>query len=745
MIDKFRETFREEAEELLSQLEDVLLELETRPDDVELINAAFRAVHTIKGSAGMFGFEKAGRFTHDLENLLDACRSGLRAVDSRVIDLSLRARDKIRAMLAEADSSAPFDEEAQALMAEFRAAVEDGSQLSPPPGSGKAGSVKAGSVKAGSGTVGATSLSAGSGHGSSGADTGRTATMQPEATQTGADKPGFKAGTDETYRIVFEPAPEIFMNGTKVLKLIEELAELGTLSVVPAVEAIPPMDLLDPERCYVSWNAVLTTSSGINAIRDVFIFVEGASRVVIEHLDIPDEDGGRQKRVGEMLLERGLVRPEDLGEALKSQKRLGEVLLENKLLKPSDLESVLAEQAHIKHAQEHQHDTGAMSVRVASVKLDQLVDLVGEMVTLQARLTSSTSTLGDTTLSGIAEQLERLVSQLRDNAMSVRMLPIGSTFNKFRRVVRDLSSELGKDVELLTEGAETELDKTVIERLNDPLVHIIRNSLDHGVESPDDRRAAGKPPKGTVCLKASHSGAHVVIQVSDDGKGLDMDAIRRKATERGLIAPGEILSDADAGLLIFRAGFSTAVSVTSVSGRGVGMDVVKREIDSLGGTVSVETSAGVGSTISLQIPLTLAIIEGLLVRIADEHFVLPLSSVEACIELPDDAGQTSNGSRLLSYRGDLLPYVELRDAFAIQGTVPGFRQVVVVNSQEHKIGFVVDAVIGDYQTVIKPLGRMFKDVSGISGATILGDGTVALIIDFNRLAHSARAAQARSA
>jgi two-component system chemotaxis sensor kinase CheA len=738
VIDKFRETFREEAEELLSQLEDVLLELETRPEDMELINAAFRAVHTIKGSAGMFGFEKAGRFTHDLENLLDACRGGLRAVDSRVIDLSLRARDKIRAMLAEADSSGPFDEEAQALMAEFRAAVEDSAQLTPAAGSGEAapGAGSAGNLAQAAHPASASGQDA---------SASQATALHTEASQTAADQPGSKAGTEETYRIVFEPASEIFMNGTKVLKLVEELADLGTLSVVPAVEAIPAIELLDPERCYVAWHAILTTSAGIDAVRDVFIFVEGASKVSIEHLDIPDEDGGRQKRVGEMLLERGLVRPEDLGEALKSQKRLGEVLLENKVLKPSDLESVLAEQAHIKHAQEHQHDTSAMSVRVASVKLDQLVDLVGEMVTLQARLTSSTSTMGDTTLSGIAEQLERLVSQLRDNAMSVRMLPIGSTFNKFRRVVRDLSSELGKDVELLTEGAETELDKTVIERLNDPLVHIIRNSLDHGVESPEQRKAAGKPAKGTVCLKASHSGAHVVIQVSDDGKGLDMEAIRRKATERGLIAPGEVLSDADAGLLIFRAGFSTAASVTSVSGRGVGMDVVKREIDSLGGTVSVESSPGVGSTISLQIPLTLAIIEGLLVRIADEHFVLPLSSVEACIELPDEAGQASDGARLLSYRGDLLPYVELRDAFAIQGAVPGFRQVVVVNSQEHKVGFVVDAVIGDYQTVIKPLGRMFKDVSGISGATILGDGTVALIIDFNRLAHSARATQARSA
>lgn len=704
MIDKFRETFREEAEELLSQLEDVLLELETQPGDSELVNAAFRAVHTIKGSAGMFGYEKAGRFTHDLENLLDACRSGLRAVDSRVIDLSLRARDKIRSMLTEADSSGPFDDEARALMEEFRVAVEDGV---PPAG------------PAGSGNV----------------DPGSAVT----------DKPGSKAGLDETFRIGFEPAPGIFMNGTKVFRLMEELSELGSLSAIPVIENIPPIETLDPERCYVTWNAILTTSSGVDAIRDVFIFVEGASKVVIERLDIPDEDGGSQKRVGEMLLERGLVRPEDLGIALKSQKRLGEVLLENKVLKPSELESVLAEQAHIKHAQEHQHDTSTMSVRVASVKLDQLVDLVGEMVTLQARLTSSTSSLGDSTLSGIAEQLERQVSQLRDNAMSIRMLPIGSTFNKFRRVVRDLSSELGKDVELLTEGAETELDKTVIERLNDPLVHIIRNSLDHGIEPPEERRAAGKSAKGTVCLKASHSGAHVVIQVSDDGKGLNIEAIRRKAVERGLIAPGEVLSEAEAGLLIFRAGFSTAARVTSVSGRGVGMDVVKREIDSLGGTVSVETSPGAGSTISLLIPLTLAIIEGLLVRIADEHFVLPLSSVEACIELPDDSGQAGNGASLLSYRGDLLPYVDLRDTFSIKGTVPGFRQVVVVNSQEQKIGFVVDAVIGDYQTVIKPLGRMFRDVSGLSGATILGDGTVALIIDFNRLAQTARAVLARSA
>jgi len=327
-----------------------------------------------------------------------------------------------------------------------------------------------------------------------------------------------------------------------------------------------------------------------------------------------------------------------------------------------------------------------------------------------------------------------LVAQLRDNAMSMRMLPIGSTFNKFRRVVRDLSAELGKNVELVTVGADTELDKTVIERLNDPLVHIIRNSLDHGIESPAARLAAGKPAQGTVRLTAEHSGANVVISVSDDGNGMDITAIRAKAVERGIIGPLDQLSEADALMLVFRPGFSTAKNVSSVSGRGVGMDVVKREIDMLGGSVSVESKPGHGSTIVLKIPLTLAIIEGLLVRVADEYFVLPLSVVEACVEAKSsDAGE---GSRLIRYRGELIPYVDLKQFFSTPGDQPENRQIVVVNVQNTRVGLVVDAVVGDNQTVIKPLGRMYKDSVGLSGATILGDGRVALIVDCMRIAES---------
>ncbi len=316
---------------------------------------------------------------------------------------------------------------------------------------------------------------------------------------------------------------------------------------------------------------------------------------------------------------------------------------------------------------------------------------------------------------------------------------------KFRRVVRDLSLELGKEAELLTEGAETELDKTVIEKLGDPLVHIIRNSLDHGIERPDVRRAAGKPEKGSILLSARHSGAYVLIQVTDDGKGLDKDAIYGKAVERGILSPGQEIADEDLYLLIFAPGFSTAKVVSAVSGRGVGMDVVKREIDSLGGSVSLQTEKGKGTTVTLKIPLTLAIIEGLLVRIEGEHYVIPLSSVDGCIEIRREELAAYGDRRILSYRDELVPFLPLREAFETPGEEPEIEQIVIAAAQDAKIGFVVDQVVGDYQTVIKPLGRMFKDVEGVSGATILGDGTVALILDVNRLSYAVQRESARKA
>jgi two-component system chemotaxis sensor kinase CheA len=338
---------------------------------------------------------------------------------------------------------------------------------------------------------------------------------------------------------------------------------------------------------------------------------------------------------------------------------------------------------------------------------------------------------------GIAEEVERLTNELRDTALNIRMLPIGSTFSKFKRLVRDLSQELGKEIEMETFGGDTELDKTVIERLNDPLVHIIRNSIDHGVESPASRLAAGKPACGMVTLGAEHSGDSVLITIRDNGAGLDREAIRAKAVSQGLIAAGAELSDQEIFAQIFQPGFSMAAKVTNVSGRGVGMDVVKRGVEGLRGSIAIDSEKGVGTTITLKIPLTLAIIESLLVKIAGSHYVLPLAAVEECVELSRADVAAAHGRNLANVRGHLTPYISLREQFAIDGEPPDIEQIVIMTVHGQRTGFVVDFVVGEHQTVIKPLGRFYQDVKGVSGATVLGDGSVALILDAGVLAHTA--------
>jgi len=363
-------------------------------------------------------------------------------------------------------------------------------------------------------------------------------------------------------------------------------------------------------------------------------------------------------------------------------------------------------------------------------------------VTVQARLNQTALSLGNEDLQSIAEEVERLTTSLRENAMNIRMIPIGTTFSKFKRLVHDLSSELGKEIELVAEGAQTELDKTVIERLSDPLVHIIRNSIDHGIEKPSVRSAVGKPPVGTIRLSAVHSGAQVMIQVQDDGAGLDAEAIRAKAAERGLIQADAVLNDQELKELIFAPGFSTARTVTNISGRGVGMDVVKRAIQNLRGSIDLKSAKGAGTTITLKLPLTLAIIDGFLTRIGSEHFIFPLSLVEECVELAPEESHEARGRHLIPVRGQLVPYIRLREQFNISKDKPPvpideedqqFEQIVITNVNGQRVGMVVDMVIGEHQTVIKPLGRVYRQADGISGASILGDGTVALILDIPNL------------
>jgi len=392
------------------------------------------------------------------------------------------------------------------------------------------------------------------------------------------------------------------------------------------------------------------------------------------------------------------------------------------------------EQEHIKNAQlMHQKKNPASGLRVSSDKLDSLVDLVGELVTVQARLTQHTVSGNDPELHSIAENVELLTNELREKTMDIRMVPVGTMFSKFKRLVRDLSDELGKEIDLTIEGIETELDKTVIEMLNDPLVHLIRNCIDHGIETPETRESTGKTRKGPVHLSAGYSGTHVLIEIKDDGAGLDADQLRAKAVEKKLLEAGIEPPEKEMFNYILLPGFSTSDEISNISGRGVGMDVVKRCIDALRGTIDISSQKGSGTTVTLKLPLTLAIIDGLLVKVGPEFLVLPLSLVEECVELTEEDSKITHGRDIANVRGEIIPFINLRNEFLINGSKPEIEHIVITEIDDSRVGFVVDEVIGEHQTVIKKLGKYYKDIDGILGATILGNGSIALILNLPRL------------
>jgi len=702
-MDAQKQLYREEAFELLAKLEEALIELEQQPDDLDIVNRIFRAMHTIKGSGAMFGFDDIASFTHTIETAYDLIREEKLFADEELISLTLRSCDQVKAML-----DAPEGEEGtdanliEEITASFKRLISSGQGAAP----GQAESCPA---------------------------------------YTGGDQEdGLKA--EITYRIRFKPHRELFQNGTNPIPLLNEIRALGHAHVICHLKELPGLKELDPEACYTYWDIILTTDKDADAIRDVFIFVEHISEVEVTKIDDYSEiDHEEYKKIGEILFDRGDISLSDLESILGRQKRIGEMLVESGKARRSEVQSALMEQEHVRNLRKKRMGAvsgdSVSSIRVASHKLDSLVNLVGELVTVQARLAQLSAQRNDHDLALVSEEVERLTAELRDNAMGIRMLPIGTTFAKFKRLVRDLSTELGKEVNFTTSGEETELDKTVIDRLGDPLVHLIRNSIDHGIESPEKRAAAGKPAEGTIRLIAEHSGAHVLISVSDDGSGLDTEAIRAKAMEKGIISPDASLSEKEIFELIFAPGFSTAQSVSKVSGRGVGMDVVTSSIESFGGTVEIESAKGKGTTITLKLPLTLAIIDGLLVTISDEYFVMPLNAVVECVELSAEDRRRTHGRNLARVRDEIVPYIPLREVFSLHGDNPAIEQVVVTEIGERRVGFVVDKVVGQHQTVIKNLGKFLRHVEGVSGATIMGDGTVALILDINKLTQQVESAE----
>jgi two-component system chemotaxis sensor kinase CheA len=539
---------------------------------------------------------------------------------------------------------------------------------------------------------------------------------RPEPAPAPSPKPpAAPAAVGRTYRIQFEPDKDLFRDGTNPLGIFDELGGLGSCRITAQIDRVPALEDLDPEACHLAWDIMLTTAHDESAIRDAFIFVEGRGK-----LRIAIQDAGAQVA----------VTPE--------------------VPKPAQAKKIVT--ADLRVTRESLAQTSSLpaidntsSVRVAASKLDQLVDLVGELVVSQSRLAQVAHDRNDEELRSLAENLERLSNGLRDNTLDMRMVPIGTTFSRFMRLVRDLSTELGKDIQLTTDGAETELDKTVIERIGDPLVHLIRNSCDHGVESPSERIAKGKPGRGTVRLSAYHSGDSVTIEVADDGAGLNVETLRARGVEQGLISPDAQLTEREIFNLIFLPGFSTAKTVSNVSGRGVGMDVVKRSIEALRGSVDIDGRLGQGTTIRLKLPLTLAIIDGLLVTVGDAFYVLPMSALETCVELTNEDLARANGNHLTNVRGELVPTISLRQWFGVKGERPSIEQIAIANTNGQRMGFVVDQVIGQHQTVLKSLGKVFKTVRELSGATILGDGNVALVIDVNMLSQNvATSTDARS-
>ena len=691
-MENHKEVFREEAYELLADLEKSLLELEQSPDDIELIARIFRAMHTIKGSGSMFGYDTIAAFTHELETVFDLVRNKKLSINKELIDIAFTACDQINSMLEDEES---VDKNITTEITNKLNKIISKSKL----------------------------------------DTNDNLT---EDTPEPEFVPNIKKTNENViYRISFKPDMNILSFGTNPILLLDELRELGDCTTIAYSKNIPLLNDIVAENCYTNWNILLTTDKGIDVIKDVFIFVDDSCDLSVEVLDDVDMiENVDYKKIGEILIEHHDLKLEDIQKLLRKQKPIGELAVEAGFIDNDKMQSAVMEQKHVRKSIEKRKKAEfASSIRVPSERLDKLVNLVGELVIVQARLNQSVSSKDTSSLLQISEEVEHLSAELREITMSIRMLPIGSIFNKFKRLVRDLSNDQGKEIVLSTEGEETELDKTMIEKLNDPLVHIIRNSIDHGIEAPDERQTVGKPRNGTIHLSATHSGGNMLIQIIDDGKGLNTEKIRAKALDKGVISQEMKLTDKDIYNLIFAPGFSTAEKVTKVSGRGVGMDVVKRNIQELRGSIDVQSKLGKGTTITLKLPLTLGIIEGLLVNIEKDYFVVPLQSIEECVELSRQDVERAHGQHICRVRDELVPYINLREKFEITGKVPNVEQIVILNENDNKIGFVVDEVIGKYQTVIKSMGRMYKNVDGISGATILGDGTVALILDVQRLVY----------
>jgi two-component system, chemotaxis family, sensor kinase CheA len=733
---QFQDAFFEEAGDHVAVVEEGLLALEQHPEDLDLLNKIFRSAHSIKGTSGMFGFNAVAQFTHKMETLLDLLRNGQKVVTPQIADLLLKSTDCLKTLIDAAKSGSPVDDDTvQRLTVELASASAAGSQPS--------AQVTAKAATGSSSPSTATSLS---------------------VTVPRTSYPS------RSFHIAWTPPEWLFQRGLDPLQIFKELADLGTLSQVAVdTSKLPELAAMDPEKCYLSWTMKLETVKDQKVVDAVFEFVREDSVLIIEERealsvkcetsesgtknasrftnDVSREtsavDGAEPKPLGEILVESGVVSRETLDHALAQQKRVGEILIEQHAATPQQVAQALQKQKQQESAsQSKKADT--TSIRVDTDKIDKLINLVGELVITQSMLSDLGTRFEMSQMSVLLErmaQLERNTREIQERVMSIRMLPIGTAFSRFPRLVRDLSAKAGKKIQLLLSGEETELDKTVIESIGDPLTHLVRNSADHGLEPPEERLDNNKPELGTIRLNAFHSGGSICVTVEDDGRGLNRDKILAKAVKQGLITENEKLSDDQIWLLIFKPGFSTAEKVTDVSGRGVGMDVVKRNIEGLGGTISIKTALGKGTVFTLKLPLTLAIIEGMTVRVGKETYIVPLLSILESIQPKIGAIKTVVGKgELINVRSTYLPMIRLYDVFALQAeyTDPTKSILLILETEGERVAVMVDEILGQQQVVIKSMEQNFRKVEGVAGATILGDGTVGFILDVRGLIEMSR-------
>jgi|KBSSwiStaDraftv2_1062776.scaffolds.fasta_scaffold02514_6 two-component system chemotaxis sensor kinase CheA len=682
---QFHDTFFEESFEALDSMEAALLKLDVGAPNPEGVNTIFRVAHSIKGGAGMFGFTDVASFTHTLETLLDELRSARMQVTTYIADQLLLSVDVLRAMMRSVQRKEPVDMQRVAdLQFDLEAIVAKKGDGSAPAVAPQGAAIPGVVPEASSANPGVVGVSVGA---------------EPVAVAAAATvrRGGWEIG--------FRALPELLLRGNDPLAIFSSLAELGSLQVTVNMDALPRLREIDAERCYLTWRLQLTSNCSREQIDAAFDWAAGDCEVTVVQRSAD-------------------VVPKAVAPAVV-------VVAEPAPVRPSTATQV--QEAPKAAGAEHS------SIRVSIEKIDELINTVGELVITQAMLSEVGRKLegpfAEQFRSGLS-QLERNMRELQESVMRVRMLPISFTFSRFPRMVRDLAQRLGKQIELKMTGEQTELDKTVLEKIGDPLVHLVRNSVDHGIESPQARIAAGKSPVGTVHLDACHRGGSIAVEIRDDGGGLDKSRILAKARSRGLVGANDVLTDDQIHELIFLPGFSTAEKTTDVSGRGVGMDVVRRNVKELGGKIEIASELGKGSRFIITLPLTLAIVDGQSVSVGTETYIVPLTSIIESLQLqPHNVSRLSGRGEVFSFRGDYLPIVRLHEVFGVKPRAHALHDglIVVAEGDGRRIGLFVDELLGQQQVVIKSMETNYGPIDGVAGATILGDGSVALILDLTGL------------